>query len=97
MVIDDCVPFGCYYNIQIQQMLFKRQVLHWEMLNVIFYKRGRNHAGSTTVANEGAPTFFDVIRERLSVSSDGPEIKISRKELTETLRQAPRWLLQLLS
>ncbi|MDQ0897675.1 hypothetical protein [Paenibacillus sp. V4I7] len=41
--------------------------------------------------------FFDIIRERLSVSSYDPEIKISREELTETLRQAPRWLLQLLT
>lgn len=32
--------------------------------------------------------FFDVIRERRSVRSYDPEIKISRKELTEILRQA---------
>lgn len=38
--------------------------------------------------------FFDIIRERRSVRSYDPEIKISLEELTETLRQAPRWLLQ---
>ncbi|MHA6530538.1 nitroreductase family protein [Paenibacillus sp. BAC0078] len=32
--------------------------------------------------------FFDVIRERRSVRSYDPEIKISREELTEILRQA---------
>lgn len=32
--------------------------------------------------------FFNIIRERLSVRSYDPEIKISREELTETLRQA---------
>ncbi|MEC0230493.1 nitroreductase family protein [Paenibacillus alba] len=32
--------------------------------------------------------FFDVIRERRSVRSYDPEIKISREELIETLRQA---------
>ncbi|MDF2683268.1 MAG: hypothetical protein K0R47_4458 [Brevibacillus sp.] len=33
----------------------------------------------------------------MSVRSYDPEIKISREELTETLRQAPHWLLQLLT
>ncbi len=28
MVIDDCESTGCYYNIQIQQVLFKQLVLH---------------------------------------------------------------------
>lgn len=34
------------------------------------------------------PLFFDVIQERRSVRSYDPEIKISREELTEILRQA---------
>lgn len=64
------------------------------MLNVVISKGGENHVGFTTVANEEAPTFFDSIRERLSVRSYDPEIKISREELNERLRQAARWLLQ---
>lgn len=65
-----------------------------KMPNAVFPKGGESHVVFTTVANEGVPTFFDIIRERRSVRSYDPEIKSSREELTETLRQAPRWLLQ---
>ncbi|MNY48507.1 hypothetical protein D3C86_1838460 [compost metagenome] len=46
-VIDDCESIGCYYNIQIQQMLFKQ-----------LPKGGEGHVGFTTIDNDGAPTFF---------------------------------------
>lgn len=58
------------------------------MQNTAFPKGGENHVGFTTVTNDGAPTFFDVIRKRRSVRSYDPENKISREELTEILRQA---------
>lgn len=58
------------------------------MQNTTFPKGGENHVGFTTVTNDGAPTFFDVIQERRSVRSYDPETKISREELTEILRQA---------
>lgn len=57
------------------------------MQNTAFPKGGENHVGFTSLTMEHQ-FFFDVIRERRSVRSYDPEIKISREELTEILRQA---------